>query len=310
MYDPRLAAPEHAVSALWDRVAGILPHYVQEYGIDGAMIDMGHALPRELKRRIIDGTRTARGDFAFWDEDFALRAESRAEGYNAAIGSFWWTLHRPSELREALLSLARDAAPLPFFATPETHNTPRCAARPGGAERSRFAWIFGCFLPAVPFVHGGFELGETQPVNTGLDFSPEELALYPTEALPLTAPWSYDWGREARVLDQVRRSLDVRSEFADLVIDGDPGSLIVLDAGNASVLAYARQAGGRCVVVVGNSSGESAAAHVAGTPLPDGAHSDRLSGRACEVRDGKLDIALGSWECLVLTWHDEGVAAR
>ncbi len=305
MYDSRLAAPELAVSALWDRVAGILPHYVRQYRIDGAMVDMGHALPRELKHRIIEEARAARGDFAFWDEDFALRVESRAEGYNAAIGGLWWTLHRPKELREALLSLARDAAPLPFFATPETHNTPRCAARPGGTDRSQFAWVLGCFLPAVPFVHGGFELGETQPVNTGLDFSPEELDLYPTETLPLTAPWAYDWGRAARVLDRVRQSLDVRGEFVDLITRGDPGSLALLDAGNASVFAYARQGDGRCVVVVGNSSGEPAAALVAGIPLPDGAHSDRLSGRACEVRNGRLDVRLGPWECLVLTSHGE-----
>ena len=306
MYDARLALPELAVPALWDRVAGVLPHYIREYAIDGAMIDMGHALPRELKRRIIDEARRERNDFAFWDEDFALRPESRAEGYNAAIGSLWWTVHRPNELRDALWSLARTSVPLPFLATPETHNTPRCAARPGGTARSQFAWVLGCFLPAVPFVHGGFELGETQPVNTGLDFSADELSRYPTETLPLTAPWAYDWGREMRALDVVRRSLDVRGEYADLVLREEPGSLVVLEADDPGVLAYARREGDRAVVVIGNSGSESVAARVVGVPLPDGWHSDRLTGRSCEVRGGEFRGELAPWESLLLTRHRDG----
>jgi hypothetical protein len=304
MYDARLTAPRCAIPSLWERVAGILPHCVREYGIDGAMIDMGHALPRELKRRIIEGTRQVRGDFAFWDEDFALRDESRREGYNAAMGSLWWSIHRPSELRAALEAFARTAPALPFLATPETHNTPRCAARHGGIARSRFAWVFGAYLPAVPFVHGGFELGETQPVNTGLDFAPGELAQYPTEALPLTSPWAYDWGREPRVLDIVRRSLDVRAEFLDLVTRTDPASLRVLEVVQGTAMAYARWHGGLAVVVVGNASDEPSRSRVQGVPLLDGAAVDRLCGRACEIRNGELDLEFAPWECLVLTRNE------
>ncbi len=308
MYDERLAAPDRAVAALWDRVAGVLPHYVREYGIDGAMIDMGHALPRELKRRIIDGTRHVRPDFAFWDEDFALRNESREEGYNAAMGNLWWTIHRPGELRAAIDGFQQSAPPLPFLSTPETHNTPRCAGRPGGTPRCRFAWVFGAFLPGVPFVHGGFELGETQPVNTGLDFTPEELASYPTQSLPLTASWAYDWTRESRVLDIVRRSLDVRGEFLELVVRTDPSSFRVLDAGTGETIAYARSDASGAVVVVGNASSAPVDARVAGLPLPDGAAVDRLGERVCDVRSGVLAAGLAPWECLVLTRHEEDVA--
>jgi len=302
MYDVRLATPERAVPALWDRIVGILPHYVREYGIDGAMIDMGHALPRELKRRIIDETRRARADFAFWDEDFSLRDDSRKEGYNAAIGSYWWTVHRPDQLRSGVLSeLARTRIPLPFFATPETHNTPRCAARPGGIARSQFAWVFGCFLPAVPFVHGGFELGETQPVNTGLDFSAGELAQYPVDELPLYAPWAYDWSRESRALEAVRRSVDVRGEFLDLVTAQDPASFSPADIGSGDVVGYVRADASDAVAVVGNASAQRATARVECLPFPDGPAIDRLSGRPCEIRDGILQVELAPWECLVLT---------
>ncbi|MBM3464029.1 MAG: alpha-amylase, partial [Armatimonadetes bacterium] len=53
MYDEELAAPENAVQPLWDSILGIIPHYQDEFGVDGVMVDMGHALPHELMHRII-----------------------------------------------------------------------------------------------------------------------------------------------------------------------------------------------------------------------------------------------------------------
>jgi hypothetical protein len=170
--------------------------------------------------------------------------------------------------------------------------------------RSQFAWIFGCFLPAVPFVHGGFELGETQPPNTGLDFSVGELALYPADELPLYAPWAYDWSREPRALDVVRRSLDVRDEFLDLVTAQDPASFSLVHASPGDVVGYVRADADDAVAVVGNSSGQRAMARVERLPFADGAAIDRLSGRPCEIRDGVLQVELAPWECLVLTRRD------
>jgi hypothetical protein len=170
--------------------------------------------------------------------------------------------------------------------------------------RSKFAWVFGCFLPAVPFVHGGFELGETQPVNTGLDFSTGELALYPAGKLPLYAPWAYDWSRESRVLDAIRRSLDVRDEFLDLVTVQDPASFSLAHASPDDVVGYVRADAGDAVAVVGNASGQRAMARVERLPFPDGPAIDRLSGRLCEIRDGILQVELAPWECLVLTRRD------
>ena len=170
--------------------------------------------------------------------------------------------------------------------------------------RSEFAWVFGCFLPAVPFVHGGFELGETQPVNTGLDFTAGELARYPADELPLYAPWAYDWSRESRALDAIRRSLDVRSEFFDLVTVQDPASFSLAHASPGDVVGYVRADAGDAVAVVGNSSGQRATARVERLPFPDGLAIDRMNGRPCEIRDGILHVDLAPWECLVLTRRD------
>ena len=70
-------------------INNIIPYYQQEFGIDGVMIDMGHALPSELKQRMIETAREIDPDFAFWDENFKIQKSSRNDGYNAVIGHAW-----------------------------------------------------------------------------------------------------------------------------------------------------------------------------------------------------------------------------
>jgi starch synthase (maltosyl-transferring) len=305
MYDARLARPENAVGDLWDRIAGILPHFIRRYGIDGAMIDMGHALPDDLKHRIVHDARAVDLDFAFWDEDFALREETKREGYNAAIGNFWWAIHRPQRLREETLAeLARRGAALPFFATPETHNTPRCAARPGGIDRSRCAWVFGCFLGGLPFVHSGFECGEVLPVNTGLDFSPRELAAYPTDRLPLYAPWAYAWGAQGDLVATIRRSLELRSQLEGPAIEAAVGSLVIPSV-TGDAVAYLRHEGAGSVLVVANLSGDPVSGEITNVPSAAGFLEDRMTGAGRRLEQGVLRYVLEPWEVWVLTGFED-----
>src|SRR2546425_11953558 len=86
MYDSRLAREEYVNKPLWKKVADIIPYYQQTFGIDGVMIDMGHALPMQLKKEMIRRARGIDPDFAFWDENFSVEEKSVKEGYNAVIG--------------------------------------------------------------------------------------------------------------------------------------------------------------------------------------------------------------------------------
>ena len=70
MYDDALNDPATFNTGLWDEISDIIPSYQETYHIDGAMIDMGHALPSGLKKNIIIKAREKRADFAFWDENF------------------------------------------------------------------------------------------------------------------------------------------------------------------------------------------------------------------------------------------------
>jgi starch synthase (maltosyl-transferring) len=193
MYDTRLTQPEYVNRPLWDKIVGIIPYYQREFGIDGVMIDMGHALPMQLKAEMVATARKRNPDFAFWDENFSITQKSREEGYNAVFGYLWVDEHHRQKMTEFLGRLASEAFPIPFFGTPENHNTPRAASRPGGTAYARWALVTNSFIPAVPFIHSGYELAEQYPINTGLDFTVEQIQSLPSERLPLFSEYGYNW---------------------------------------------------------------------------------------------------------------------
>jgi hypothetical protein len=301
MYDRRLARPEHAVEPLWERIVGILPHYQRAFGIDGVMIDMGHALPMALKQRMVDATRRINPDFAFWDENFAIARQSRDEGYNAVIGNFWWMAYRPQKLVDEMLrTCAQEGYPFPFFAAPESHNTPRAAARPGGLDYARMLWALGCLLPALPFCHAGFEVGETLPVNTGLDFLPEELPDYPSEKLPLFSQAAYGWENEPNLVDWIQRTLAIRARRAGLITDPDPATFDLLETDNPQVWAIVRRRGEQAVGIVFNLDWQAAQALAVQLPTAGSQVTDVLSGDAFTLDEGRLQAEFPPSHCAIV----------
>ena len=304
MYDTRLARPENRVEPLWDRVVGILPYYQRHFGIDGVMIDMGHALPGPLKQRLIERAREVDPDFAFWDENFGITEQSREEGYDAVIGNYWWLAYRPQRLIQDMLSrCARSGFPIPFFTAPESHNTPRAAARAGGRPYARLLWALGCFLPALPFCHAGFELAETVPVNTGLDFQPEELSRYPAEELPLFSEAAYAWENKPHLVEWIQRVLDVRARYADLISDPDPATFDLVPSDSPDVWAVIRHRGRRAVAILFNLNWDRA--HTVHVPLrtEDEELIDLLSERTFTVKNGCLEATFAPASCVILHWE-------
>ncbi len=254
MYDERLARPENAVGPLWDAIAGVIPHHQREFGIDGVMIDMGHALPMPLKQRIVASARAINPDFAFWDENFVIGQASVDEGYNAVLGYLVFDFHRPEKLREFLGRLAHERLPLPFFATAESHNTPRAAIRPYALQYVHYALAFSILVPGIPFIHSGFELMETKPINTGLGFTDEMIREHPAESLPLFSEWAFDWTRPDNLLGSVRYALTLRQKYADLLSDPDPATVFVGYSDNPTLIVFARQNGVKTLVIVASAS--------------------------------------------------------
>lgn len=103
---------------LWDTLSNVIPFYQQQYGIDGARIDMGHALPSELVDRIISNARANDLDFCFIAEE--LQEEnawtSRQIGYNMIIGYGFFQEPRVFEHRTHNFMYDSRHLPCPVFA--------------------------------------------------------------------------------------------------------------------------------------------------------------------------------------------------
>ena len=304
MYDTRLTVPEYVNRPLWDRIVGIVPYYQREFGIDGVMIDMGHALPMALKAEMVSKAREANPDFAFWDENFSITQKSRDEGYNAVFGFLWVDQHHADRMRRLAERLAGEGFPIPFFATPENHNTPRAAARPGGVPYARWALCVNSFLPAIPFIHSGYELAERFPINTGLDFTLEDLKRLPSETLPLFSAYGYNWTSGEEFSKMVVDVLAIRKKYSAIVTDPRPSTFRMLEERNGKVLSFARvdERRRKRVAVVGNMDfhGPQMTATRPGTNRKT--VSDLLSRRKFKLQDGWLKVQLAPGECLIIEY--------
>jgi glycosidase len=252
MYDERLAQSENRNQGLWEAIAGVIPHYQREYGIDGVLIDMGHALPLQLKQLIIWLAREINPDFAFWDENFSISPQSRDEGYNAVMGYWVLSAHEARSLKNNVSGMANYQFPISFFGAPENHNTPRAAARPNGRSYAHFALSVAITLPAIPYITTGFELCETRPINTGLGFSNEEIGRYPALELPLFSAVAFDWTRRDNMVESVKYAISLRTRYEWLFNDPDPKTFSIGYSANQHIFLYSRKKNGTWINVIAN----------------------------------------------------------
>lgn len=240
MYDTRLTTKENENRALWNTIINIIPHFQKHFGIDGVMIDMGHALPPNLKQTLIERARKNNSDFAFWEENFSINAKSKLEGYNASVGYLPFDEHDPGKLRAFITERATQGTPIAYFCTPENHNTPRAASRQHGIIYSKLAWVINNFLPGIPYIHQGYELGERLPVNTGLDFTPEDIEQFPSEQLPLFSEGQLCWLHENEFTSFIHKISEIRKEFGKPISDFKPQTFHILPTSNDNILAFFR----------------------------------------------------------------------
>lgn len=253
MYDARLSAHTNRIGALWDAIAGVIPYYQERFGIDGVLLDMGHALPGPLRKHVIASARAINPDFAFWDENFSISQHSRDEGYNAVVGYWLLGLHEGHSVRNNLHDMARYPFPIGFFGAPENHNTPRAFGRFGGVAYAHYALALSVTVPAIPFILSGFELGETQAVNTGLGFSYEQIARNPAEQLPLFSEWAFDWTRPENYVKSVRYALTLRRKYENLLADNAPATMHIGHSDNPAILVFSRVKDRQSLSIIANS---------------------------------------------------------
>ena len=159
---------------LWNTIANIMPFYQKNFGIDGARLDMGHALPKELERMIIEGAKAYDPAFAIIAEELNMdnHIKAKESGYDGILGNSWWTEPRYKEgwLKKVVSDIMVNIS-LPAFATSETPDSPRAVTREGKEVFSKMSGVLNTFMPnGITFINSGYEIFEKQPMNTGLDF--------------------------------------------------------------------------------------------------------------------------------------------
>ncbi|MBM3163694.1 MAG: alpha-amylase [Chlorobi bacterium] len=306
MYDTALDDPETFNRDLWDTIESIIPWYQETYGIDGAMIDMGHALPSELKGRIVGSARKNRPDFAFWDENFDPTPAMRAEGFDAVFGSLPFVIHDTVFIRGLLNYLNRSGVALPFFGTGENHNTPRvCHRLPGmeaGRNRSAFIFTLSAILPSIPFIHSGMEICEWHPVNLGLNFDEHDRTSFPAEKLPLFSAFGYDWADSNRLVPlngYIRTVLDIRNRYARLVQCGEKGSIGLPYVTEPDLFAVLRRNEGQTLLFIGNSNGEQPRTGTIEFAFEKAVVVELVEQRQYVISDHKLTISCLPGQCML-----------
>jgi len=208
---------------LWKKLADIVPSYQRRFGIDGARIDMGHALPKELLQMIMNEAKKNDQDFSFIAEELNPGNAQKAKdfGYNMIIGNGF--VMEPRIWEGALYEFMYNAInlPIPSFACGETHDTPRLAAREGGPTLSRLLTVLNMFTPnSVPFINSGQEVYETQPMNTGLDARENEQFMLPTDdpyygKLALFDKYQYHYTNSKRweLPDLLEKVIPIRTKY-------------------------------------------------------------------------------------------------
>ncbi|MGI6005674.1 MAG: alpha-amylase family glycosyl hydrolase [Christensenellales bacterium] len=177
--------PTEPNEPLWDLVRRVIPYYMDEFGIDGARLDMAHALPRELVALMIGDIRKKRPDFLLWSEELAPGGgeKAKAQGFDFISGSLWHHIVRTRK-RDYLENLVwqMDESVLPTAASVETPDTPRFFSKVRDRALGRSLLLLAMLLPGgMAYVNGGMELGEVQPMNLGLGKRARGDAVLPAE---------------------------------------------------------------------------------------------------------------------------------
>lgn len=213
---------------LWDYLAGIIRFHQEQFGIDGARIDMAHALPEQLEQLIMRRTLGYDRNFKFISEELqnANHTVAQRKGYHSIIGEIWSVEGRMTygNLTGLLRQLPHLA--VPSLACAETPDTPRAAVRHGERIFSRLAGVLNFFLPnSIPFVNNGFELYERQPMNLGLDNTEAgrnmlDLSDLYYGRLAFFDRFRFHWLNEgaAEMVSLIRRAGRLREEYGALLL--------------------------------------------------------------------------------------------
>ena len=217
------------IQEMWDYVAGVIPYYQDEFMIDGARVDMGHALPIELNQNLVELAKKKNKNFIFWSEEFMPEKakEAKDAGFHFISGSLWSIYKELPDagFNKALLLENLMAASLPIAATVDTPDTPRAAIMHRNKTELELVMFLNNFIPnAVPFITNGTESMEIQPMNLGLGNTPSGQYVLPKKdpmygKLAFFDNYRIHWGPDnAKWMSEImKKASSLRQKYIDII---------------------------------------------------------------------------------------------
>lgn len=207
---------------LWNLLASVLPYFYENYDIDGARLDMGHALPDKLIKLIHSKIKELDPNFILIAEELDTKNAKKAkkEGYDLIVGDAFWRLREYGKKEFNQFFENSENLELPTLACAETHDTPRLASKK--IIQARLSTKMSFFAPnSINFINSGQEFLERAPMNLGLGASKKDLFILDKNNLNYAKLGLFDYcfmdwtnidgirfAREIRKIAKIRRKYD------------------------------------------------------------------------------------------------------
>lgn len=213
---------------LWEYVKNVIPYYMDKYGVDGARIDMAHALPEKLTESIISEIRKKSKSFLLWSEEFnnSFSGELKNAGYGFYTGGIWdlwneesyYSMNFNKRLSECI------TGEIPSVSCTETADTPR-SMQTMGLLRCMASAVVTALLPnTVYFINNAQEFAEKQPMNLGLRNTEKGRFVLPKKhplygKLAFFDKYYFDWKNRKHMYEAIKQALILRKRYCDVLSD-------------------------------------------------------------------------------------------
>lgn len=213
---------------LWNYVRRVIPHYMDAFSIDGARIDMAHALPEELTAQIISDIKKKDKKFLLWSEEFdnSCSSELKNVGYSFYTGGIWdlWgeasytSMNFNKRLYECITGEIQSVS------CTETADTPR-SMQTSGLLKSMASAVVTALLPnTVYFINNAQEFAEKQPMNLGLRNTEKGRFVLPKNhpfygKLAFFDRYMFDWKNRKHMYIAIKKALEMRKRYSSVLSD-------------------------------------------------------------------------------------------
>ncbi|MBE6784506.1 MAG: hypothetical protein E7536_10925 [Ruminococcaceae bacterium] len=213
---------------LWNYVKGVIPYYMDKFSIDGARIDMAHALPQELTSQIIDEIRLKDKKFLLWSEEFDTSFSEDLEnaGYNFYTGGIWDMWDEASYINVNFNKRLCEAVTgrIPSISCTEMADTPRVMHNLG-LLKSMASTVVTALVPnTIYFFNNGQEFAEKQPMNLGLRNTEKGRFVLPKNhpfygKLAFFDKYQFDWKNRKHMYSAVKNAMQMRIRYSEVLSD-------------------------------------------------------------------------------------------